>query len=146
MWGNILLVNIIMEIIRATKGLENLDQKITPEEILRSTAFQFNKLDEEANEFLYQRKTSEYVRLLRERAGLIVGLPSKIETCLEMNGESFPEDKMDDLCFMAQSAKKALKDGGLYKLSFLLTSQGMTVDDPNYLEELINDIYPKKEP
>ena len=134
-----------MEIIKTTKGLENLYQKITPEEILRSTAIKFNELEEKANEFLYQ-KTGEYERLLRERAELIVGLPSKIEACLKINGESFPEDKMDDLRFMAQSAEEALKAKGLFRLTFLLTSKGTTIDDPNYLEELINDIYPKKEP
>jgi len=136
-----------METIKTTKGPEtNLDQKVTPEEILRSTAFQFNKLDEEANELLYQRKTDEYRQLLKERAELIVGLPSKIEMCLEMNDESFPETKMNDIRFMAKSAEKALKNGGTFMLSVLLINQGSKEGDPNYLEELINDIYPEKEP
>jgi len=132
--------------LQANNGEETrLDQNVTPEIILRSIATQFKELTLKADESLFQRRNiDEYKQFLKERANLIVDLPSKIEACVKM-GKSFPESKMNDLHFMSQSANEALEVEGIFMLGVLLIDQGSKKGDPNNLEKLIDDVYPKQE-
>lgn len=133
--------------LQANNGIETrLDQNATPERILRSIATQFKELTSKADESLYQRMdANEHKRFLKERAKLIVDLPSKIQACVKI-GKSFPESKMNDLHFMSQSANEALEDGGrIFMLGVLLIDREMKKGDSNNLEKLIDDIYPKQE-
>lgn len=113
-----------------------------PEEILTSIAAQFKGLTSQCEE-VYETgdDLDKYIQFLKKRAQLIVDLPQKIQECVE-RGELFPKSKMEDLQYMARTAKEALKGGRVFMLGTLLSHLGSQKDTPNDLDILIEEIYP----
>jgi hypothetical protein len=119
----------------------------TPEEILRTTATEFNALYKKARDALRQdRDTATFQLRLRDRARLLIFLPLKLQRAIE-GGEPFPEKAMDKIrAFAADASEMLATDNNMFGLGTLLTYQGSKFGDPNDLERLIIKLYPPKEP
>jgi len=125
------------------KGQEiKIDIK-TPEEILRDTSSQFKSLDFQATKAITEKNGNLFRQKLQERAQIIVGLPLKIQKSIN-NGNSFSEPDMEDIEHMSLLAKEALESKSDFRLGSFLESKGSSLDDPNYLDELIDRLYPSE--
>lgn len=122
------------------------DEPKTPEEILRVTVTEFNALHKKARDALHENSdAATYELKLRERAGLLVNLPLKLEQAIE-RGETFPNAAMRDIRFFAEHATEILETNNMFGLGALLIHKGSKFGDPNDLEKIINKLYPPKQP
>lgn len=114
----------------------------TPELILKDAIVRFRKLDDEAHDALYQERDAvKHRQKLIERTRLIADLPAKVVQLME-KGQSFPEEKLQELKFFSALAHEGLKNGKTFALRVILIPRGSRVGDPNLLEELVNELYP----
>lgn len=113
----------------------------SPIDLLRYTASEFNRLDEEAHNALHEEKDAKKVQSkLTERAQLLVDLPTKMTNLVTENGFEFDEENMTRLQQFAHMAEERIEEADYFGLSTLLTSKGDKIEDPNALEKLIGDL------
>lgn len=107
-------------------------------QILKETADKFHLLDEEAKVAIYDKKdTSAYRQKLKERAQLLIALPTRLSGILNAVDQEKKQYITSKIEWFAMSAQNALNRKGklTFALSSLLEYQGD--GDKNALEELI---------
>ena len=113
----------------------------SPVDLLKHTASEFNRLQEEATQALTVDKNVDEVQTkLASRAQLLIDLPAKMAKLVEENGSKFSEDDMIQLQQFSHMAEERIKDGDYFGLSTLLISKGHKKGQPNALEKLIKDL------
>lgn len=120
-----------------------INQK-TPEGILKSTVLRCKELERQSEQVVVDRGDPEiYKQKLIERAKLVVALPQLVQDSVKI-GNTFSEDEMHNLNSLAELANQALSKEGLFGLAVLLTPKGSKNGEPNYLEKIVNKLYPEQ--
>jgi len=119
------------------EGKGDLERTI---ESLREVAARFRALGSEAEIAMAQQNAADSNAKLRERAEMIVALPSRLQEVLA-GLDNFNRTKIAmRLNAFAALAKRSLDENNYFGLGVLLSIRGDTQGDKNLLEKLIEEL------
>lgn len=113
-------------------------------ELLFAVAKEAKRLDDEAQrKLIHERDTGGYTDMTRQRAQLLVDLPTLLVD-YQAGGGSVPAEAIDFAVAYSTLAQQALDTDNLFAMGVLLDPMGAKVSDPNDLERLIERLVDDK--